>query len=103
MIPATTMKRYYVYIMTNHARTLYVGMTNDLQRRVCQHKRKDSNFTSRYKIDKLVHYEEFIDVRDAISREKQIKGWLRVKKIELIEADNPGWSDLSEGWFDSRA
>jgi putative endonuclease len=95
------MKQYYVYIMTNRSRTLYTGMTNDVKRRVWQHKEKIiGGFTQRYNITRLVYYEETPDVRAAITREKQIKGWLRAKKIALIEADNPDWKDLSEGWYD---
>ena len=86
--------------MTNHSGTLYVGVTNDLQRRVWQHKRKlIEGFTKRYNITRLVYYEETSDVGAAIAREKQIKGWLRRKKIALIELLNPGWKDLSDGWY----
>ena len=95
------MKQYYVYIMTNRSRTLYTGMTNDLRRRVWQHKEKIiGGFTAKYNITRLVYYEETSDVRAAIAREKQIKGWLRQKKIALIEAENPDWRDLSEEWYD---
>jgi putative endonuclease len=95
------MKQYYVYIMTNRSRTLYTGMTNDLNRRVWQHRKKIiAGFTQKYNITRLVYYEETPDVRAAIAREKQIKGWLRAKKIALIEASNPDWKDLSEGWYD---
>jgi putative endonuclease len=94
------MNRYYVYIMTNHSGTLYVGVTNDLQRRVWQHKKKlIEGFTKRYNITRLVYYEETSNVSAAIAREKQIKGWLRRKKIALIESLNPGWKDLSDGWY----
>lgn len=90
-------KSYYVYILTNKARTLYVGVTNNLFTRVEQHKLKlIPGFTSKYNIDRLVFFEEFDDVRTAIEREKQIKGWLRRKKIDLIERSNPKWIDLSE-------
>jgi putative endonuclease len=90
------MKRYYVYIMTNRSGTLYVGVTNDLQRRVWEHKQKlIEGFTKRYNITRLVYYEETPDVTAAIVREKQIKGWLRKKKIAL----NSGWKDLSDGWY----
>ncbi len=93
------MKQYYVYIMTNRSGTLYTGMTNDLRRRVWQHKQKlIAGFTSRYNITRLVYYEETSDVHSALAREKQIKGWLRKKKIALIESANPDWQDLSEGW-----
>jgi len=91
------MRQYYVYIMTNRSGTLYTGVTNDLARRVYQHKHKlVRGFTSRYNIDRLVYSEMFGDVRQAIAREKEIKGWLRAKKIALIEAVNPGWKDLSQ-------
>jgi putative endonuclease len=94
------MKEDYVYIMTNRSRTLYIGMTNDLKRRVFDHKQgTGSEFTSKYKITQLVYYESTNDVHVAIAREKQIKGWLRTKKIALIESKNPEWHDLSEGWY----
>ena len=93
------MKEYYVYIMSNHSRTLYTGMTNDLKRRVWQHKEKRiEGFTKQYNITQLVFYESTNDVHVAIAREKQIKGWLRAKKIALIESMNPEWKDLAEGW-----
>ena len=94
------MNQYYVYIMTNRSKTLYTGVTNDLMRRVYEHKNKMiEGFTKKYHITKLVYYEETNDIQVAISREKQIKGWLRGKKIALIESVNPKWNDLSEGWF----
>ena len=93
-------KTYYVYIMTNRSKTLYTGMTNNLHRRVYEHKTKQgSGFTRKYNIDRLVYYEETPDVKAAIAREKQIKGWLREKKIALIEETNPNWEDLSVGWY----
>jgi putative endonuclease len=95
------MKQYYVYIMTNGSRTLYTGVTDDLIRRVYEHKNKlIEGFTKKYNITRLVHYAITSDVQAAIQREKQIKGWLRKKKIALIEAANPGWQDLSEGWYE---
>jgi len=94
-------KQYYVYIMTNIARTLYTGVTNNLERRVYEHKTKlVPGFTARYGVTALVYYEFGEDVNAAIAREKQIKGWLRCKKVTLIESVNPGWKDLSEEWFD---
>jgi putative endonuclease len=85
--------------MTNKSRTLYAGITNNLERRVYEHKNKlIEGFTKRYNITKLVYYEVTSDVHAAIEREKQIKGWLRNKKIALIETMNPQWADLSEGW-----
>ncbi len=95
------MRKYYVYIMTNRSGTLYVGVTQDLRRRVYQHKEGLlEGFAKRYRISRLVYYESSPDVRTAIEREKQIKGWLRPKKVVLIEAQNPGWKDLSQGWFE---
>jgi putative endonuclease len=90
------MNQYYVYIMTNKSRTLYVGVTNNLERRVQEHKQKlVPGFTSKYNINKLVYYEVTDNVYSAISREKEIKGWLRAKKIGLIKSKNPEWRDLS--------
>lgn len=90
--------KYYVYIMTNNSKTLYTGVTNNLHRRVYEHKNKlIEGFTKKYNITKLVYFEETDDVSSAIAREKQIKGWLRLKKIELIEEVNPKWLDLSQG------
>jgi putative endonuclease len=80
------MKQYYVYILTNHTGTLYTGVTNRLERRVIEHKDQLApGFTSQYNIKRLVYYEVFTDIREAIVHEKQIKGWLRAKKIALIE------------------
>lgn len=94
------MKTYYVYIMVGQFRTLYTGVTNNLERRVSEHKRKlIPGFTSKYNITRLVYYEDFRDIRAAIRREKQIKGWIRAKKVALIISRNPTWRDLSEGWF----
>jgi putative endonuclease len=93
------MKEYYVYIMTNKSRTLYAGVTNDLERRVFEHKNKlVQGFTSKYNITRLVWYEMFGDIHQAIESEKRIKGWVRAKKIALIELRNPEWKDLSAGW-----
>ena len=95
------MNQCYVYIMTNHSGTLYVGVTDDLRRRVWEHKQKPiEGFTKRYNITRLVYYEKTPDITAAIAREKQIKGWLRKKKIALIESLNSGWKDLSGGWYD---
>lgn len=94
-------KTYFVYIMTNRGNTvLYTGMTSDLERRVYEHKHSLlGGFTSKYNVHKLVYYEQFINPLDAITREKQIKGGSRKKKIKLIERENPQWADLSDGWF----
>ena len=96
------MRTYYVYIMSNKKKgTLYIGVTNNLERRVYEHKHKIlPGFTSRYNLTRLVYYEDTNDVNIAIVREKQIKGWLRRKKIALVESINPQWQDLSEGWYD---
>jgi putative endonuclease len=94
-------RHYCIYILTNRSKTLYVGVTNNLLRRVWEHKfGNGSEFCKHYKIDRLVYYESFDDVRNAIDREKQIKGWLRIRKIQLIVSVNPSWSDLSEGWYE---
>lgn len=90
-------KTYYVFLTASNSRVIYVGMTNDLCRRVYEHKHKMvDGFTKRYNVDKLVYYEETNDVRVAIQREKQIKKWRREKKIVLIERENAGWRDLYE-------
>jgi putative endonuclease len=83
--------------MASYSQVLYIGVTNDLNRRVYQHKTKahPDSFTARYNVTRLVHYEVFANIRDALAREKQIKGWRRSKKIELIELANPEWKDLS--------
>jgi len=91
------MKQYYVYILTNHSRTPYTGISNNLQRRVYEHKHHMvEGFTSKYNIIRLVYFEETSDVYAAIAREKQIKGWVRTKKLALIESINPEWRDLSD-------
>lgn len=92
-------RTYYVYILAGKSRVLYTGMTNDLQRRLSEHKdRRGSAFTSKYNVTRLVFYESTNDVHVAIAREKQIKGWTRAKKVALIEAQNPQWHDLSDRW-----
>ena len=90
------MKNYYVYIMTNKSKTLYIGITNDLVRRVYEHKNKlVDGFTKKYNLAKLVYYESMNDADSAIKREKQLKNWHREWKINLIESVNKGWKDLS--------
>ncbi len=91
---------YFVYILTNtHNTTVYIGVTNDLQRRLYEHKNHlVSGFTKQYNLHKLVYFECTSDVRAAIAREKQLKGWTRAKKNALIESENPQWRDLSEDW-----
>jgi len=88
---------YYVYILTNkHRTTLYIGVTNSLERRVWQHRHGDKvGFAQRYNLTRMVYFEHFRDVNNAIAREKQLKGWLRAKKIALIEKRNPRWEDLA--------
>jgi putative endonuclease len=89
------MRTYCVYIMASASGVLYVGVTNNLEHRASQHRSKvASGFTARYNVRKLVHYELYGDIRLAIAREKQIKGWLRKRKIALIESLNPSWNDL---------
>ena len=93
------MKHYYVYILSNKSRTLYVGVTNDLARRVDEHKQGiGSTFTYWYRITRLVYFEEGTNVEEAILREKEIKGWRRDRKVALIESQNPDWIDLRDGW-----
>jgi len=95
-------RQFYVYIMTNQKRTLYTGVTNDLIRRVYEHKQKSvEGFTKRYNLSWLAYYETTDNVESAITREKQVKGWLRRKKVALIESANPRWVDLAIGWYDS--
>ena len=88
---------YYVYMLTNANNTvIYVGVTNDLPRRLSEHKSGAvDSFTKRYRVHKLVYFEEYHNPNDAISREKQLKGWRRSKKNALVETTNPSWSDLS--------
>ena len=97
------MEVYYVYIMTNRKNSvLYTGVTNDLEVRVWQHKNNvnPKSFTARYNINKLVYFEDYQSIVDAIHREKQIKVGSRKKKIDLINGMNPDWKDLSEGFYD---
>jgi len=85
--------------MASYSRTLYIGLTNDLERRVWEHKNRWlEGFASKYNIDRLVYFEEHDGPRSAITREKQLKGWRRDKKTSLIESVNPDWSDLAENW-----
>jgi putative endonuclease len=88
---------FHVYMMASESGVLYLGVTNSLERRVMEHKQKTvEGFSSKYKTSKLVYFELFADIRNAIGREKQIKRWRREKKIALIERINPTWRDLSE-------
>ena len=96
------MKSCWVYILTNVSRkTLYTGVTSNIVQRPWQHKTGVfSGFTSRYKVNRLVYFEKWLRIDDAIAREKQIKGWIRAKKVALIHSMNPKWDDLSRGWQD---
>jgi putative endonuclease len=94
-------RTYFTYIVASKSRTLYIGMTGDLRMRVYQHKRKlhAGGFAATYNCDRLVWLERFMLPLNAIAREKQLKGWIRAKKIALIETKNPTWDDLSDGWY----
>jgi putative endonuclease len=97
-------RNYFVYIMSSLSRTLYTGVTNDLQRRVFEHKEgRLGSFTARYNVKRLIYFEEFGDINQAITREKEIKRMTRRRKIELIESMNPDWQDLSQGWQEQDA
>ena len=92
---------YYVYILTNKTDTvIYIGVTNDLRRRLYEHKNEQiEGFTKKYHVHKLVYFEEYSEVNDAIAREKQLKRWARSKKNWLVETKNPNWDDWGEGFF----
>src|SRR5216684_2363173 len=95
------MKQYFVYVMSNKSRRLYIGITSKLLKRIFQHKNKlIPGFTARYNFDLLVYFEELGQVVNAINREKQLKGWTRAKKLMLILNENPEWADLSAEWFE---
>lgn len=94
-------KTFYIYIMVSKSGTLYVGMTNNIKRRVFEHKNHlVPGFTDKYSIDRLLYFETFAKPASAINREKQIKAWRREKKVKLIDSQNPAWNDLSEGWYE---
>ena len=93
----------HVYMMTNADRILYIGVTSNIERRVWQHKQLQiPGFTQQNKLTQLVYLEEFGDIRTAIEREKQLKGWRRAKKIRLIRTSNPTWRDLADEWYSVR-
>ena len=96
----TGSKQYYVYILTNwNNKVMYVGMTNNLERRMYEHRHKlVQGFTAKYNVHKLIYYEETQDVHAALAREKEIKKWRREKKNLLVQGSNPTWQDLSEAW-----
>ena len=88
-----------MYILASRSRVLYTGVTNDVARRVKEHKQGlIPGFTQQYRVTRLVYFEEFGDIRDAIAREKQIKGWVRARKVKLIEGRNAAWTDLAQNW-----
>ncbi len=88
---------YWVYVLTNRSGTLYIGVTNDLERRLAEHAASgDEQFTGRYAMDRLIYTESYPGVRDAIRREKQLEGWRRSKKVALVNRENPSWRDLRE-------
>jgi putative endonuclease len=92
-------QQYFVYILASKSRVLYIGITRHLAVRIAQHKAGTfGSFTTRYKTYRLVYFERFFSPHTAISREKQLKGWLRSKKVALIERDNPTWEDLAAEW-----
>jgi putative endonuclease len=92
---------YFTYIMASSSRTLYVGVTENLRKRVFEHKWKEHDgFTARYNCDRLVGFERHQDVQRAIAREKELKGWRRAKKITLVESANAAWVDLSHDWYE---
>jgi putative endonuclease len=91
---------YFTYIVASRSRTLYIGVTGSLQKRMLEHKRKlHEGFSATYNCNRLVWFERFVDPSNAIAREKQLKGWTRAKKIALIVKSNPTWLDLSEQWY----
>ena len=93
--------RYFVYMLANKGKMLYTGATNDLLRRVWQHRNgAGSNFTKKYATHSLVWFDETDDVTVAIAKEKQIKGWRRRWKVNLVEFENPDWLDLADGWYE---
>jgi putative endonuclease len=97
--PTVKQHHYWVYILASGNRTLYTGMTNDLRRRVTDHKHgRIGGFTKKYKVTRLVYHELYADVRVAIAREKQVKAWTRAKRLALIKSQNPSWRDLSDDW-----
>ena len=97
------MRKYHVYVMGNQSGTLYIGVTNHLQRRLLEHRAGLGRFTGKYRLVKLLYFEVIDEVNAAISREKQLKGWLREKKLVLIRSENPAMNDLAPGLFDWRA
>lgn len=93
------MRQFYVYIMASRSHRLHVGVTNDLARRAYEHRHATAHFTGRYRINRLVYFETTCTAMSAIAREKELKGWVRTKKIALIEKQNPKWNDLAEDFL----
>ena len=96
-VTLSSMRTFYVYILASRSRTLYIGVTNDIARRLAEHRGATASFTAQYRCVRLVFVEAAPNARTAIAREKQLKRWRREKKVALIQAMNPGWDDLSEG------
>lgn len=95
------MRESWVYIVASESRTLYIGVTTELEQRTWQHKTKRlEGFSALHNCDRLVYFEEFFDITEAISREKQLKGWSRAKKLAIIRRENPGFDDLAADWFE---
>jgi putative endonuclease len=101
MAASSTHHRYWVYILASKpSGTLYIGVTNSLKRRIWEHKNGlVAGFTKQYGIKTLVYFETYRNVADAIGREKELKGWLRVRKVDLIRKENPLWQDLAADWY----
>lgn len=95
------MNKYYVYILSSQRNgTLYIGLTNDLERRILEHKQKVvEGFTAKYNVNQLMYFEEFENANEAALREKRMKKWKRAWKLELIEKSNPNWNDLAKEWY----
>ncbi|HXN86075.1 MAG TPA: GIY-YIG nuclease family protein [Candidatus Binataceae bacterium] len=99
-MPPREPRTYYTYIMGSRSGVIYIGITSNLMARVCQHKTGVvPGFTSRYRVTRLLLFEEFGHPTEAIEREKELKGWLRAKKLNLVRSKNPKWEDLSADWF----
>ena len=95
------MRQFYVYILASKSRVLYVGVTNDLRRRLGEHRTADTGFAARYRTRRLVYFEVTANPLAAIAREKELKGWTRQRKIALVATANRGWVDLSREWYAS--
>ena len=103
LLHTDAMHDYHVYILASQSRVLYIGVTSNLERRLFEHRQKlIPGFTRKYNVTQLVYFEQFGEIRDAIAREKQLKGWRREKKILLSEAVNPKWRNLSADWTGCR-